>query len=87
MEYIRERNKDTKKQDDIWNIIHRDGYPERQNPNMDWTMFFASYVKTYLERDVRKLAAVQNLDTFRRFRVVCATRTSQILNYARKRAP
>lgn len=26
-------------------------------------MFFSSYIKTYLKRDVRELAAVQKLDT------------------------
>lgn len=32
--------------------------PEMYNSNVDWTMFYSSYIKTYLERDVRKLAAV-----------------------------
>ena len=53
-----------------------------QDPEMDWAMFFASYVKTYLERDVRELAAVHDLDAFRRFMVACAARTGQMLNYA-----
>ena len=53
-----------------------------QNPEMDWAMFFASYVKTYLERDVRELAAVQDLDAFRRFMIACAARTGQMLNYS-----
>ena len=34
------------------------------------------------ERDVRELAAVQNLDSFRRFMVACAARTGQMLNYS-----
>ena len=42
---------------------------------------FSSYVKTYLERDVRELAVVQDLDAFRRFMVACAARTGQMLNY------
>ncbi len=82
LEYIHERNKEARKPDNIWKIIHRGGYPEMQDPDMDWTMFFASYVKTYLERDVRELAAVQDLDAFRRFMVACAARTGQMLNYA-----
>ena len=45
-------------------------------------MYFSSYIKTYLERDVRELAAVQDLDAFRRFMVACAARTGQMLNYA-----
>ncbi len=82
MEYIQERNKDAVKPENIWKIIHRGGYPEMQNPDMDWTMFFSSYVKTYLERDVRELAAVQDLDAFRRFMVACAARTGKMLNYS-----
>ena len=45
-------------------------------------MYFASYIKTYLERDVRELAAVQDLDAFRRFMVACAARIVEMLNYA-----
>ena len=82
MEYVKERNRTAKKPDNIWKIIHRGGYPEIQDPKMDWAMFFSSYVKTYLERDVRELAAVQDLDAFRRFMVACAARTGQMLNYS-----
>ena len=82
MEYIQNRNKNATKPSNIWKIIHRGGYPEMQNPDMDWNMFFSSYVKTYLERDVRELAAVHDLDAFRRFMVACAARTGQMLNYS-----
>lgn len=82
MEYIKDRNKEVKKPDKIWNIIHRGGYPEMQDSQVDWTMFYSSYVKTYLERDVRELAAVQDLDSFRHFMVSCAARTGQMLNYS-----
>ena len=82
LEYIQERNISVKKPDNIWKIIHRGGYPEIQDQNMDWNMYFSSYIKTYLERDVRELAAVQDLDAFRWFMVACAARTGQMLNYA-----
>lgn len=83
MEYIAARQKTVKKTENIWNIIHRGSYPELyQNPHLDWQAFYASYVKTYLERDVRELSAVQDLDTFRRFMVAVAARTGQILNYS-----
>jgi len=81
-EYVRERNADAVKPGNIWEIIHRGGYPEMQNPDMDWAIFFSSYVKTYLERDVRELAAVQDLDAFRRFMAACAARTGQMMNYS-----
>lgn len=82
MEYINERSKSAKPQKNIWQIIHRGGYPELQDPDVDWSTFYASYVKTYLERDVRNLSAVQNLDIFRKFMVAVAARTGQMVNYS-----
>lgn len=82
MDYIKKRNNTAQNPGNIWNIIHRGGYPEMQHSNMEWSMFFSSYIKTYLERDVRGLAAVQDLDAFRRFMVACAARTGQMLNYS-----
>ena len=81
-EYIRERQKTVKKPKNPWELIHRGGYPELQNPEIDWQRFFSSYVQTYLERDVRELSAVQDIGTFRRFMVACAARTGAVLNYS-----
>ena len=83
MDYILERQTSVRKPDNLWQIIHRGCYPELyQNPDLDWQQFYASYVKTYLERDVRDLSAVQDLDTFRRFMTAVAARTGQMVNYA-----
>ena len=82
LEYIQVRKETAQNPKNIWEIIHRGGYPELQDPDVDWAMYFASYVKTYLERDVRELTAVQDLDSFRRFMVACASRTGQMLNYS-----
>lgn len=43
----------------------------------DW---FASYVATYVERDVRQLTQVQDLSAFQRFLRLAAGRTGQLLN-------
>lgn len=82
MDYIRKRVNSAVMPEDLWTVIHRGSYPELQNPEMDWSAFFSSYVKTYLERDVRKLSAVHDLNDFRRFMVAVAARTGQMLNYA-----
>ena len=83
MEYILARQKTVRKPKNIWEIIHRGSYPELyQTPEIDWQAFYSSYVKTYLERDVRSLSAVQDLDSFRRFMVAVAARTGQMLNYS-----
>ena len=82
MEYVQERSKSVKPFDNIWEVIHRGGYPELQSPEVDWSVFYSSYIKTYLERDVRSLSAVQNLDDFRKFMIAVAARTGQMINYA-----
>ncbi len=61
----------------------RGGYPEvRANPEVDRDLWCASYVQTYLERDVRQITNVGDLNTFERFLRLAAARTGQILNHA-----
>ena len=82
LDYVKTRKLTARDPGNIWNMIHRGGYPELQNKETDWAMFFSSYIKTYLERDVRELSAVHDLNAFRRFMVACAARTGQMLNYS-----
>lgn len=68
---------------DIWETIHRGGYPELYvNPEREWIDYYQSYVKTYLERDVNKLIKSKNHMTFVRFLVSVAARTGQMVNFA-----
>ena len=83
MEYVQARGKTAKAPKNIWEIIHRGSYPELQNPELDWTSYYGNYVKTYLERDVRALSAVQDLDSFRNFIIAAAARTGEVLNYSK----
>ncbi len=56
------------------------GYPalySREVASADW---FASYVATYVERDVRQVLKIQDLSTFQRFLRLCAGRNGQLLN-------
>ena len=82
MEYIQSRHPYAKKPEDIWSIIHRGFYPELQNKNVNWYDFYTSYVKTYLEKDIRDLNSVHDLTAFRKFMVACASRTGSVLVYA-----
>ncbi len=50
---------------------------QRQLLASDW---YASYVATYIERDVRQLLQVRDLSQFTRFLKLCAARTGQLLN-------
>lgn len=65
----------------------RGGFPEvlaRPNTASIW---FSSYLQTYLERDVRSISAVQDLAAFRRFLALLASRHGQILNKSDLAAP
>lgn len=67
---------------DIYNIIWKGAYPEiNVNPDTDWETFYKSYLRTYLERDIRDLNAVKNEMDFIKFLRVLAARTGQVLNY------
>ena len=65
----------------IWETIHRGCLPELvANPGFSWQQFYADYIKTYIERDVRKLTQVADEDSFYKFMTVCAAMTGQLLN-------
>lgn len=61
-------------------LIHKGFYPRLIDKNMRPDTFYNAYLATYLQRDIRLLTNVQNLDTFNRFLSLCAGRTGSILN-------
>jgi len=63
------------------------GYPEVLSHPRGRALWFASYIQTYLERDVRALLNVRDLATFRRFLALLASRHGQILNKTDLAAP
>ncbi|MDO8542061.1 MAG: ATP-binding protein [Opitutaceae bacterium] len=65
----------------------RGGYPEVVARPSAAQLWFASYVQTYLERDVRAVTAVRDLATFRRFLALVASRHGQVLNKTEFAAP
>ena len=61
-------------------ILIKGGYPplyDRHIPGRSW---FGAYVTAYIERDVRQVLKVQDLESFQRFVRLCAGRTGQLLN-------
>jgi len=55
-------------------------YPPIHDRRLDPRLWCANYTQTYLERDVRQLLNVRDLNTFQRFLRLCAGRTGQLLN-------
>ena len=63
------------------------GFPEVIARPKSRELWFASYLQTYLERDVRAITNVRDLVTFRRFLALLASRHGQILNKTDLAAP
>lgn len=61
--------------------IYLGGYPEL-HVGVEPDLWFPAYVATYLERDVRNVLRVVDLQEFNRFIRACALRTAQVLNYS-----
>jgi uncharacterized protein len=66
---------------ELWGFILRGSYPEIvSNPDRDVRLWQASYVQTYLERDIRNLRNIGDLTLFQTFLRTLAARSGQILN-------
>jgi uncharacterized protein len=61
-------------------LIHAGGYPRIYADGLDPAVALADYVATYVERDLRELIELRQLDTFRRFLRLAAGRVGQVLN-------
>jgi len=82
-EYLKERNvnKTVLTVPKLWETIHRGCLPELvANPDFSWQQFYADYIKSYIERDVRKLTQVADEDSFYKFMTVCAAMTGKMLS-------
>lgn len=68
--------------EELFKIIHRGSMPAMRDEKKDWNLFYSSYVKTYIQRDVRDLTQVGDELAFIKFMSVAAARTGQMLNYS-----
>ena len=64
-----------------WDAIYSGGYPEVVKGVVSPKSFFGSYLKTYIERDIRREANIGDEVQFLKFVSVVAARTAQLLNY------
>ena len=63
------------------------GFPEAMARPNTASLWFSSYVQTYIERDIRAMTAVRDIAVFRRFIAVLASRHGQVLNKTELAAP
>jgi len=69
--------------DDPLALLMRGGFPKLwAEPELPTDLYYASYLATYLERDVRNLVRVGSLRDFERFVRALAARTGCLLSYS-----
>jgi len=67
---------------DIFTRIYNGGMPQIIAEGMDMRdRFYESYIRTYIERDVRDLSGNIDVLKFHRFIIAAAARTAQLINY------
>lgn len=69
-----------KKKIDYSYYLLRGFYPPIYDRNIEATDWHPNYVRTYIERDVRLLKNITDLNTFNQFVKMCAGRVGQLLN-------
>lgn len=62
-------------------LLFQGQYPRLYDRGLSPVDFYPSYIQTYIERDVRLLKNIGDLDAFIRFVQLCAGRIGQLLNY------
>ncbi len=80
LEELTEKEEMTKSQ--ILDNILKGGMPGYLLNEMNRELYFKSYVNLYLERDIRELKQIEDLNAFYVFLVSVASRACQILNYS-----
>jgi hypothetical protein len=63
-------------------LIVRGFYPEIYHKNRNSQIWYQSYIRTYLERDVRQIKQIENTLLFQKFLRLCAGSVGQQVNYA-----
>ena len=67
---------------EVFKRIHRGGMPRLyEEPDINISEYFSSYVQTYLSRDIRELTQVADELAFYRFLCIAAARTGSMVNY------
>lgn len=61
-------------------MLYSGFYPPLYDREVSPHNWFSAYIAAYIERDVRQILKIQELETFQRFVRMCAARTGQLLN-------
>lgn len=64
-------------------LIFQGFYPRLYDRDLEPSSFFPSYLETYVQRDVRQIKNIGNLNLFTRFLSICAGHAGQTINYSK----
>jgi predicted AAA+ superfamily ATPase len=67
---------------DLHHCILKGFYPEIYDRSRKPSLWYPSYIRTYIERDVRQIRQIDNISIFQKFVKLCAGRIGQQLNVA-----
>jgi len=66
--------------DDLFEVMFKGFYPRIHDKELECQDWLGNYCQTYLERDVREIVNIGDMETFERFIRLCAGRCGQLLN-------
>lgn len=69
-----------KEANNLNDLIFKGFYPPLYDLPVDTNKWYSNYIRTYIERDVRQIKNITDLNAFERFLRLCAGRTGQLLN-------
>jgi len=82
-EQLEKRQNITAESVNIYQDIWKGSFPALVTGEVrDWEIFYSSYLRTYLERDVRDLANFRSLEPFIKVQRMTALLTGELVNYS-----
>lgn len=73
-------NREERSPRDLMEVLFRGFYPRIHDKGLDPVTWYSGYYQTYIERDVREIVNIGDLEAFGRFVRLCAGRNGQLLN-------
>ena len=67
---------------ELWQLLYQGFYPRIHDKQLNPTEWYAWYYQTYIERDVRLLQNIGDINAFTRFVRLCAGRNGQLVNFS-----
>ncbi len=68
--------------DELYSVLWQGAYPRIYDHNIPAHQWLADYIATYVQRDVRQVVNVGDLQNFSGFLKLCAGRTAQEINFS-----